>query len=266
MLVEQLIGRQFFSVDVYIDGKPVGYLDNFDPAQMPRDYVAVEAPSGQFQKEFDLGKGSKTVTVFLPWNKKLTLQSMTLDDGAMLEPVKPEKKILFFGDSITQGYDAQRPAHRYAGQIARTLGAEEFNKAIGGECICPELVAARDNLDPDYILVAYGTNDWSKTDPETFTTNSKAFYAALAENYPQAKVFTLTPIWRSNLTTLNSKFDDFSQVEAIIREVTAPYENVTVVRGFEFVPHDLNYFSDYGLHPNDTGFDHYFENLCKAIL
>ena len=42
-------------------------------------------------------------------------------------------------------------------------------------------------------------------------------------------------------------------------------KNVTVVRGFDFVPKEEKYFADLRLHPNDTGFEHYFKNLYKEI-
>lgn len=83
--------RSYFSVDVFANDKPVGYLDNFSGQELPQDYSNISFPVGVFSKEFDLGEGVKTVTVHLPWNKKVALQALSLDDGAFIEPVKPEK-------------------------------------------------------------------------------------------------------------------------------------------------------------------------------
>jgi hypothetical protein len=50
-----------------------------------------------------------------------------------------------------------------------------------------------------------------------------------------------------------------------IREATEDLENVTVIEGFDFVPHDTSLFSDKYLHPNSNGFEYYFDNLYTEI-
>ena len=54
--------------------------------------------------------------------------------------------------------------------------AEEYNKAIGGDVFFPSLAATREDFEPDYITVAYGTNDWSKCPREALEENCKNFY------------------------------------------------------------------------------------------
>ena len=44
--------RKYFSFDVFADGKPVGYLDNFSGLDLPRDYTTVQLPCGVFSKNF----------------------------------------------------------------------------------------------------------------------------------------------------------------------------------------------------------------------
>lgn len=256
--------RSYFSVDVFANDKPVGYLDNFSGQELPQDYSNISFPVGVFTKEFDLGEGVKTVTVHLPWNKKVALQALSLDDGAFIEPVKPEKKLLAFGDSITQGFDSLRPSRRYISRLAAALDAQEFNKAVGGECYEPNLPAMKENFIPDYIVAAYGTNDWRSTDPVSFTARCNAFYKNLQRNYPAVKAFVITPIWRSNLD-IETKFESFADIEKTIRQICGGMENVTLISGMDLVPHDVRYFGDYGLHPNAEGFDHYFTNLWTQI-
>ena len=256
--------RTYFSFDVFVDGRLVGCLDNYSDQELPGDYSTITFPCGTFEKTFDLGEGVKTVTVHLPWNKITKLHQLILDDGAFIEPVKRGKKLLAFGDSITQGFDALRPSGRYISRLADALEAEEFNKAIGGERYCPDLAALRDDFTPDYIVVAYGTNDWSGTSKDVFYPNCKAFFAELAKNYPDVKTFVITPIWRVNYE-MKKDFDSFFEIDAAIRETTAHMENITVISGFDLVPHSVDYFGDYGLHPNLDGFDHYFNNLWNVI-
>lgn len=256
--------RKYFSVDVVVDGKPLGYLDNFSDVALPADYTKLEFPLGTFEKSFSLGEGIKTVCVHLPWSASASIDKITVDDGAFIEGVKPKKKLLAFGDSITQGYDALRPSNRYIAKLSDKLDAEEFNKAIGGERFFPELAKLKDSFVPDYITVAYGTNDWNYTDEETFKTNCKAFYSNLRENYPNSKIFAITPIWRKDM---NEKrvFGDFKNVEVYIKDAVKDFENITVISGFDFVPKDETYFGDLRLHPNDKGFECYFENIYNKI-
>lgn len=257
--------RKYFSFDVLVDGKPVGYLNNFSDVEMPKAYTGVDLPFGTHEKTFDLGEGDKTVCVYFPWSVKPFVEEISIDDGAYVEPVKAEKKLLVYGDSITHGYDALKSANRYAARLADSLGVEEINKAIGGETFFPALAELKDDFEPDYITVAYGTNDWSHTSEELFKKNCKAFYTALTKNYPNAKIFAITPIWRKDHEAWRP-FGPFVNVEKDIREAVESLENVTVIPGFDFVPKDPDYFSDLSLHPNDEGFDHYFNNLQPKIF
>ena len=261
---ENAFCRTYFSVDVFADDKLVGCLDNFSDQNLPRDYSAINFPVGVFSKSFDLGEGIKTVTVHLPWNKKVSLREFSIDDGAWIEAARPEKKLLAFGDSITQGFDSLRPSRRYIARLAQALGAEEFNKAVGAEHYYPALAETKENFDPDYIVVAYGTNDWSSSTPEIFDTNCKAFFAALHKNYPQVKTFVISPIWRVNADA-KTAFASFSDIEKGIRAAIVGMDNVTVISGIDFLPHDIECFGDAGLHPNITGFDHYFNNLWQHV-
>jgi len=259
-----MTSQKYFSVDVFVNGKLIGYIDNFSDVELPQNYTKVDVSLGDFSKNFDLGDGEKTVCVHLPWSVSTLVEEVSVDDNAYIEAVKPEKKLLAYGDSITQGFCALRPSNRYIAKLADMLGAEELNKAIGGEKFFPELTELTDSFDPDYITVAYGTNDWRRRDEETFKNKCKAFYTNLAKNYPNSKIFAITPIWRKDMN-LEVKFGDFSKVEQDIRNAVKDIENITVISGFDFVPKDEKYFADLRLHPNDDGFECYAESLYNEI-
>ena len=157
------------------------------------------------------------------------------------------------------------PSKSYASRLTDAMGVETFNKAIGGELFNPPLARLKDDVCPDYVTVAYGTNDWSLSpDKETFDRKCRAFYSALSENYPNAKIFAITPIWRADRDK-EKNLPSFDYVAEFIAEVAKELPNVTVLNGYDYVPHDESFFQDLYLHPNDEGFEHYFQNLYRDI-
>ena len=256
--------RQYFAFDVFSNGKKIGSLDNFSSEKLPRDYTCSEFSLGNFEKIFSLGQGEKDVCIYFPWSVKATLKELRIDDNAFTKPMRPKNKLLCFGDSITHGYDALYPSNKYISRLASFLSAEEINKAVGGEVFFPELAGAKEDFIPDYISVAYGTNDWNCLCKKDFTKNCADFFENLKANYPETKIFVITPIWRKNYDEKRD-FGDFDKVEKIIRDIVGKYENIKVISGFDLVPHDDRLFADLRLHPNDEGFAYYFENLSKNI-
>ena len=251
--IEKASSRDFFSHDLFVDGRMAGSLEN-----------GPDRFRGVFEKSFDLGAGEKDVCIHFPWSVCSALQELSLDDGSAVIPVRPAKKILIFGDSISQGYDAVRPSNRYAARLADALGAEEINKAVGGEKFCPWLAATREDLSPDFISVAYGTNHWHNSTPAGLARLCGDFFDALADNYPYVPVFALTPIWRRDRTDV-TRFDCFEQIEAIIADAAARHPNVRVISCRNFVPERSELFSDGFLHPNDEGFAYYSDGLIRAV-
>lgn len=262
--VESATSRSYFSFDVFENGRLVGYLDNFTEQSLQENYTRQAFSLGRHEKTFALSCEKSEITVYFPWSVFIDDIEIELDDGAFVEPVKPQKKLLAYGDSITQGYDALRPSNRYASKLAEYLGAEEINKAIGGEVFVPELAKEKLDFTPDYITVAYGTNDWCTTDGREFYQNVKSFFGLLSEHYPSAKIFAISPIWRAGCNEYKP-FGDFSSVERVIRETTASLKNVTVISGFDLVGHNTKLFADLCLHPRDEGFNEYFKNLSRKI-
>lgn len=253
--------RRFFGIDVLKNGKCIDTIENYSETDLSGDYTTIQVPAGDFSKNVYLGKGEKEICIYMPWGMNTVIKAFALDDGASVIPVKPAKKMLCFGDSISQGYDALCPSNRYTSQLADMLDAEEYNKAIGAEVFFPALAASKEDFVPDYITVAYGTNDFSKSAYDVFLKDCAEFYQTLSRLYPESRIFAITPIWRKD----HEKKTDFHffRVKEKIEEVASQLSNVTVIDGFDLVPHDERYYSDLRLHPNDNGFKKYFKNIAK---
>jgi len=81
-----------------------------------------------------------------------------------------------------------------------------------------------------------------------------AFFVALSKNYPETKIYAITPIWRKDCMETRA-FGEFSRVAQDIEKIVKPLKNITCIHGYDFVPKDESYFADLLIHPNDSGFD-----------
>ncbi len=256
--------RYYFAFDIRVNGEFIGSVDNYSDIEVPEYFATLKAPLGEFSQEVSLGEGEKEVEIIFPWSVSLENVEFFIDDESFVTPVKPEKKLLTIGDSITHGYDALHPMNRYASKIADYLGAEELCLAIGGEFFNPLLSQIKMEYNPDYITVAYGTNDFAKKDRAFFEKNCPAFFEGLVKNFPKTPIFAITPIWRKD-NEPREIFGEFKDAEEIILKTVEHYPNVTAIRGIDFVPHEEKYFGDARLHPNDKGFSLYADALIKEI-
>ena len=172
--------------------------------------------------------------------------------------------MISFGDSITQGYDAIHPSLAYPNQIADFLDAEVFNKGIGGDIFNPALAVCPESVMPDFITVAYGTNDWSHCTRGRLEDNAEQFFRKLAKNYPGVPVLTVLPIWRKDSGRITNA-GTFAEMRELIRKICAAYPSVQIADGMTLVPHLDECFRSDGLHPNDFGFQFMGRNLFKYL-
>ncbi len=252
--------RTFFAFDLIINGKLVDYMGNIDKLGANYDWSCCEL--GNYSRCFALGEGEKEVKLVFPFSVKSVVKKVAIDDGAYVTPIRKEKRIVLFGDSITHGYDAKHPSDSYAFKLSEHLNAQGFNKGIGAETFFPLLATLPEDFTPDCITVAYGTNDWFVKSGEAFKTDCKAFFENLRHTYPTVKIFAILPIWRNDLNC--EKPLTFNEARLFIADI-ARENGIIPIDTIDFIPHDSKYFSDGFLHPNDEGFDYYFDGLKKEI-
>ena len=255
--------RTFFSLDIFADGKLVDSCTNFNDKDLSEDYLSAQFPQGAFTNKTKLDSGDKIIRIVFPWSVATKLTELEIENATYIEPVKKDRKLVIYGDSITQGYDALYCSNSYATKLGELLNAEIYNKAIGGEVFFPEL-AKGNNGNPDYVFVADGTNDFSLREFDDFKDRCSRFFSNLTDNYKNSKIFAITPIWRADFDGPR-KFGDFFNVFNTISELCSKYDNITVISGWDLVKHDINCYSDLRLHPNDEGFKHYSKNLGEIL-
>ena len=254
--------RFFYSFDLFVDGHLTDTLSNFDPAALPKNYATEKLSLADAEKTFSLGEGTKQVCLYLPFSVKTVIRELSLDDGATVRPIKPSRRLLCYGDSITQGFDVLYPSNKYTTRLARYLGAEELNKGIGGAVFHPPIIDAAEELRADLITVAYGSNDWNRLSEAEFTERCDGFLSALRARYAEPEILVITPIWRKDADE-GRPMGPFSRAGEIIAACAARHRDMRVIDGTDLVTHDESLFGDGRLHPNDEGFAEYFENLVK---
>ena len=203
-----------------------------------------------------LEPGIKRIMFALPSHSAGVLSSFSLDGATFFRPVGYEKKMLFIGDSITQGWDSQFDTLSFAYRTATALGVDFHICGIGGARYIPETFD-RVSFDPDTVVIAYGINDFDSTHRTVAENieNINAYLDLVKETYGDRRVVVITPIWMAK------KDAEWN------RTMRTSIANVAIQKGFEIVdgetlfPKNEAFFADGYLHPNDLGFSVYAERL-----
>ena len=242
----------WYYFEILIDGKSVALIGEYDTAVR------------QGEHRIQLPTGTHHVTLVFPNMFNARLTKVELSDGASLSPAVKKGKLVFYGDSITQGYHSKMPALCYVHRIGVQTDYEAFNLGVGGAIFDPRLIDMQTFIRPDAVFVAYGTNDWMRViTPEDFTKNVRAFLDALKKLYPTQPIFVILPIWRVNCQAVHS-LGTLLDARKLLCEIANGYEKVKLIDLWEDIPQEATLFSD-GLHPNEQGFAFYADGVYKQI-
>ncbi len=204
---------------------------------------------------FELPQGEKQIVIYLPADATIALRNFEINDTYKI--VEKKEKVLWLGDSITQGYGPLRSAHTYVSVANRLLNYEILNQGIGGYIYDKTVLEKLPGFSPDKIIISMGTNQYGCETMEAV----EEYYERLKEVYGDTPVLCITPIWRGDspegLPILLRFCDN-------LKKICEKYTNVTIVDGFRLVPHLSEYFID-NLHPNALGSEIYGRNLVREI-
>ena len=76
--------------------------------------------------------GNDRVSIIFPRHEKGYIKTLLLDDGADFKPIDYKTKILFIGDSITQGWNSKYDSLCYAQRVVDFFDAKAICNGIGG--------------------------------------------------------------------------------------------------------------------------------------
>lgn len=204
---------------------------------------------------FDLPEGEKKVVVYLPADATVLIREFEINGE--FKPVEKKEKVLWMGDSITQGFGPLRSGETYVSVANRLLNYDILNQGIGGYVYDKNVLMKMGDYTPDKIIVALGTNQFGT---ETMT-DIEEYYEKLMGIYGDTPVLCILPIWRGDVPDGEPTLIKFCKKT---KEIAEKYPNVTIVDGFKLVPHLPEYFLD-KLHPNCLGCEVYGRNLVLEI-
>nr|MCR4599727.1 SGNH/GDSL hydrolase family protein [Acetatifactor sp.] len=250
------------SFELAVDGQitKIAYVMDFMKEGMPEPDFSKGFPGWNLPKEgkiaWELPEGKKSVVIYLPSDATVLVKNFELN-GIAERPQKNEK-VLWLGDSITQGFGPLRSAQTYVSVANRILNYDIVNQGIGGYVYDKKSLMKMDGYQPEKIIVALGTNQYGD---ETMAAVEE-YYETLTGIYGhEIPILCISPIWRGDQPEGYEKFVSFCEG---IKEVAGRYQNVTIIDGFTLVPHLKEYYLD-NLHPNCLGAENYGRNLVEMI-
>ena len=219
-----------------------------------------------FYKEIELDGNNHRITLYLPSHDTPgAFSSVEIDEGATLEPHKFDCKMLFIGDSITQGWESTWDSLSYAYHVSRFLNAESVIQGIGGAYYHATTFDEAIDYDPDIVIVAYGTNDWGHGHKtlESGHEHCKKYLDMLVDKYGDKKLFGISPIWRAD----NDRITSMGSFDACVSYIKEEILNhgMTLIDGETLTPHVPDFYSDKYLHPDTKGFGIYALNLIAEL-
>ena len=210
-----------------------------------------------------------------------------------------DKKVVFLGDSITEGVGVTAVENRYTEVFKAISECEIFVDGIGGSRIAPQKdadMSIRQNKhfssrvpdlpdDADYIVVFGGTNDFGhgnvplgafddKTE-DTFYGAMHVLCQSLLQKYPCATIIFMTPLHRLtennpiNEIGLPRKLliDYVDAIKKVCAYYSLPVLDLYSVSGMQPSVEIIRqtYMPD-GLHPSNAGAKRIAERLKQFIL
>ncbi len=206
--------------------------------------------------EWELPEGEKNVIIYLTADETVLIRNFEAD--AKVTRAKKNEKVLWLGDSITQGYGPLRSSCTYVSVANRLLNYDIINQGIGGYVYDKNSLMKMEGYNPDKIIVALGTNQYGDKDMSVVEEYYETLIGIYGSDIP---ILCISPLWRGdNLEALPVLYAFCENV----KKIAGRYKNVQIIDGMKLVPHLPEYFLD-NLHPNCFGCEVYGRNLVEEI-
>ncbi len=249
----------YIAFEAITKGKYELYIDGF----FEKQFYANDKTRFEFKlSDKPRSSNAHRVTIILPSHSIGVISYIEIADGATVYPHRFDKKFLFIGDSITQGWDTKFDSFSFAYKTSFFFNAESIIQGIGGATFNKESFDTFD-FKPDMVFVALGTNDFNLFNTvEELKTNANEHLRLISEAYKQIPCYYISPIWRDSQTARMGSFDNAR--ETLIK--TAEENGFIHINGLSLVPNLPDFYIEDRLHPNTLGYTQYAENLIRSLI
>jgi hypothetical protein len=153
--------------------------------------------AGKIKGDWRLGRERKMrdVTLYLPLYKAVSIQEVSLDAEARLEPAAPyaiAKPVVYYGSSITQGGCASNPGGSCQALLERRLDADFVNLGFSGNGLGdPAVAEAICELDPSGVVLDF----WANPSASQYAAALPAFVDILRAKWPRLPILVVSPFY-----------------------------------------------------------------------
>ena len=222
------------------------------------DHITLSAGE-VFTKALDTSGGENRLTLIYPSHEAGAITDLALSEGASYRRYQYtyEKKILFIGDSITQGWDTVSDSNSYAYQVSLRYDADTVIFGVGGAYFHESILPSVDVYHPDVVIVAFGANDFSRG-IEALDKNMHEFLDKLLPLYKDSQIIGLTPI-----SGKNGPGEEKGAMRVLIDKIYDEYGIEYIEGRYMVSPLDDNFADRY--HPNDKGYCEMADKLISEL-
>jgi lysophospholipase L1-like esterase len=240
----ETISFHYNCTDGFNDNKPgyaVDTLNVFENGEYQTSFDVVKDKPDDLIYKRKSGEAESRITIVFPMYHGLALSNFKL--GNTRPVTEYDHRILYFGDSITQGLYADRPCDMYAHQVSVSLNADYMNLAVGGEIFREKALEPEICFDPTHIVVALGTNDYySGLSARNIKINAFNYLEAVKKKFPGVPITVI-----SNFDAVPDEFH-----EAIAEAAKA--SECYFVNGSTLISAAVKNWNKDAVHPSSIGF------------
>ncbi len=218
---------------------------------------------GKIQANWTLGSEAlvRDVEIYLPLYKSVSIQEVSVDDGAKLlapSPYRVVRPVVYYGSSITQGGCASNAGGTYQAILERRLNADFINLGFSGSGLGEiQLAQAINELDPSAIVLDF----WANPSLELYRQNLPPFISKLRERFPQLPILVISPFYFPGEASNPKLAEQQRQKRTFARDLVRQRQgagdaHVYWVDGLAMLSAKQTDGLVDGVHPNSLGFFH----------
>jgi len=228
-----------------------------------RDYLSSAWPDkdGKIVQTWGVGRERKMrdITIYLPLYKAVTIQSLSFDPDARLEPATPygvSKPVVYYGSSITQGGCASNPGGSCQAILERKLNADFVNLGFSGNGLGePALAEAVREIDASCIVLDF----WGNPSAEQYAAALPVFVDLLRQKRPEVPILVTSPFYfpseEVNAAAARSQATKRRFAHDFVESRRKKGDHkITFVDGLKMLNRDQTGGLVDGIHPNSLGF------------